>query len=250
MHPEIAFTLDHVHVAASSHGLAVAVGVAAGFILALRRARDPAVVLVAAAVMTVTALAGAHWVFRAMHGGDGGFWTGGLASTGGVAGSVVAVWVVAWLARRPLRELLDALAPAGILALAIGRVGCFLAGCCYGRPSDLPWAVVFPELGPPPRHPLQLYSAACDLGLVLLLSRRAPVGGVARRACVGFGVVRFALEFLRDPVATDTLVEGWLTLAQAAALLLVVAALGLRAPARFDYGIAAEDARACPTRRA
>ena len=200
--------------------------------------------------MTVAALAGAHGLFRAMHGGDERFWNGGLASTGGVAAGVIAAWVTAWVARRPLAELLDALAPAGVLALAIGRLGCFLAGCCYGRPSELPWAVVFPELGPPARHPLQLYSAACDLGLVLLLSRRAAAGAVARRSCVGLGAVRFALEFLRDPTATDMLVDGWLTLPQAAALLLVVAALGLRAPARFDYGIAAEDARACPTRRA
>jgi len=250
VHPEVAFTLGQLHVAVSSHALAVAAGVAAGFVLALRRARDPDVVLVAAAAMTVAALAGAHGLFRAMHGGDGRFWNGGLASTGGVAAGVIAAWVTAWVARRPLAELLDALAPAGVLALAIGRLGCFLAGCCYGRPSELPWAVVFPELGPPARHPLQLYSAACDLGLVLVLSRRAAAGAVARRSSVGLGAVRFALEFLRDPTATDMLVDGWLTLPQAAALLLVVAALGLRAPARFDYGIAAEDARACPTRRA
>src|SRR5438046_9467699 len=170
--------------------------------------------------MPVGALAGAHGLFRAMHGGDERFWNGGLASTGGVAAGVVAAWVTAWVARRPLAELLDALAPAGILALAIGRLGCFLAGCCYGRPSELPWAVVFPELGPPARHPLQLYSAACDLGLVLLLSRRAAVGAVARRACVGLGAVRFALEFLRDPTPTDLLLVGWLTLPPDAALVL------------------------------
>src|SRR5207253_683315 len=154
VHPEVAFTVGQLHVAVSSHALAVAAGVAAGFVLALRRARDPAVVLAAAAAMTVAALAGAHGLFRAMHGGDERFWNGGLASTGGVAAGVIAAWVTAWVAGRPLAELLDALAPAGVLALAIGRLGCFLAGCCYGRPSELPWAVVFPELGAPARHPL------------------------------------------------------------------------------------------------
>ena len=147
-----------------------------------------------------------------MHGGEGRFWTGGLASTGGVATGLGAVWVTARLTRRPARELLDALAPAGILALAIGRIGCFLAGCCYGRPSAVPWAVVFPDLGPPARHPLQLYSAASDLGLLLLLSpSRTAAGTVARRACIGLGLVRFALELLRDPGATDALVAGRLT---------------------------------------
>ena len=247
MYPEVAFTVGRTHVAIATHGLAVAVGVAAGFVLALRRARDPAA-LAAAAATTVGALAGAHSLFRALHGGDGWFWSGGLASTGGVAGGVLAASSVAFLTRRPLDELLDVLAPAGILALAIGRIGCFLAGCCYGRPSALPWAVVFPELGPPARHPLQLYSAACDVGLVLVLSRRT---GSVRAACAGLGVVRFALEWFRDPAATDTLVKGWLTLPQAAALVLVAAAVGLRASPRFDYGIASEeDARACPTRRA
>src|SRR5215813_451306 len=97
--------------------------------------------------------------------------------------------------RRRCTELLDALAPAGILALAIGRLGCFLGGCCYGRPTALPWGVVFPEVGPPARHPLQLYSAALDLLLVCVLLRSSgPPGVVAARACLGLGVVRFLLE--------------------------------------------------------
>ena len=249
MYPELGFTLAGTRVVASSHALAVAVGVTAGFVLALRRARDATP---AAAATAIAALVGAHWLYRAMHGGDGRFWTGGLASTGGVAAGLAAAWAAARFTRRPIAQVLDALAPAGVLALGIGRIGCFLAGCCYGRPSAVPWAVVFPDLGPPTRHPLQLYSAASDLGLLLLLSPSpAPTGTVARRTCIGLGLVRFALEFLRDPGATDALVDGWLTLPQAAALLLVAgAALGLRVPAPFDYGIAAEDARACPTRRA
>src|SRR5204862_111469 len=83
------------------------------------------------------------------HGGG----AGGLASTGGIAAGLGAVIVVAWVTDRPAGELLDAIVPAGLLALAIGRVGCFLAGCCHGRPTTLPWGVVFPGLGPPARHP-------------------------------------------------------------------------------------------------
>ena len=250
MYPEIAFTLAGARVAVSTHALAVAAGVAAGFVLALRRARDRVPVLAAADATATAALVGAHWLFRTMHGDAGRFWTGGLASTGGVVAGLGAVGVAARLARRPIAELLDALAPAAVLALGIGRIGCFFAGCCYGRPSTLPWAVVFPELGPPARHPLQLYSAASDFALVLALRPvRAVVGATARRAGIGLGLVRFALEFARDPGATDALVRGWLTLPQAAALLLVAgAAFGLRARPRFDYGIAAEEP-ACLTRR-
>src|SRR5207253_6755876 len=123
-------------------------------------------------------------------GGAGGrAWPGGSAAGPGLA------VIVARLARRPAGELLDTLVPAGLLALAIGRVGCFLAGCCYGRPTALPWGVVFPALGPPARHPLQLYSAASDLLLCLLLPRRThAVGAVARRGCIGFGCLRATLE--------------------------------------------------------
>ncbi|TMA44374.1 MAG: hypothetical protein E6J83_09015 [Deltaproteobacteria bacterium] len=85
VHPELAFTLTGARIAVSSHALAVTLGVAAGFALALRRARDPTPALAAAAAAAVAALVGAHWLFRAMHGGEGRFWTGGLASTGGVA---------------------------------------------------------------------------------------------------------------------------------------------------------------------
>src|SRR5439155_1506335 len=88
---------------------------------------------------------------------------------------------------------------------------------------------VFPGIGPPARHPLQLYSAVGDLLLCLLLPRRARVpGAVARRGCIGFGCLRAALETLRDPATTDVIPGGWLTLPQAAALLLALAAVSLR----------------------
>jgi phosphatidylglycerol:prolipoprotein diacylglycerol transferase len=164
-------------------------------------------------------LAGAQLLYRALHGG-----LHGLASVGGVWAGLVATWFVARLLRLDPWGLLDVLAPAALLGLAVGRVGCFLGGCCYGRPTLLPWGIVFPELGPPPRHPLQLYSAAVDLCLVFLLPRSGPPGAVARRTCVGWGCARAALELLRDPGATDVLASGWLTLPQVAALLLAAGA--------------------------
>jgi phosphatidylglycerol:prolipoprotein diacylglycerol transferase len=145
---------------------------------------------------------------------------------GGIVAGIATAVAVARVARRPALELLDAIAPAGLLALAVGRVGCFLAGCCYGRPTTLAWGVVLPALGPPPRHPLQLYSAAADLALVLLLPPRSAAPGlVACRACLGFGIARAALETLRDAGATDALVAGLVTLPQTVAVLLAAGAL-------------------------
>jgi len=239
MLPELRFVVGATQVVLSLHAVAIAVGVAAGGWLAARRAADPALALVAAATVTVVALVAAHALFALVHGAA----PGGLASIGGIAGGLATAWLVARIARRPAAPLFDTLVPAGLLALAIGRVGCFLAGCCYGRQTTLPWGVVFADVGPAPRHPLQLYSAAADLALVALLPARASVPGfVACRALVGFGVVREALELLRDPGAADPLLGATITLAQAAALALAVgaaaAARRLRPPAAIDYASA------------
>jgi len=227
MFPELRLVHGATQVVVSCHALAIVVGVAAGTIVAVRRAPAPAPVLAAVAAVVVAALAGAHALFRMLHGGPGRLWSGGLASSGGVAAGLVAAVVVARLARRPAAGILDAIAPAGLVALGIGRIGCFLAGCCYGRPTGLPWGVLLPALGAPPRHPLQLYSAAADLGLVVLLLRPRPdrPGVVFRRACIGFGCLRAGLEMLRDGGATDLLPGGAVTLAQAAALMLATTAL-------------------------
>jgi phosphatidylglycerol:prolipoprotein diacylglycerol transferase len=221
MFPELRLVVGSTQIVLSVHGLTVTLGVGAGALMVVGRAREPIATLAAVATVAVAALVGAHALFALLHGHRGEVWTGGLASTGGIAAGLAATWVVARLARRPALALLDEIAPAGLLALAIGRVGCFLAGCCYGRPTGLPWGVVFPEVGLPARHPLQLYSAAVDLALLLLLPRRSEgPGAVACRACIGFGVARAALELLRDAGTTDVLVPGWLTLPQAAALVL------------------------------
>ncbi len=229
MLPALRVVIGGTQIVVSVHALAIVLGVGAGALLAVRRAREQAPVLVAVAAVAAASLAGAHALFALLHGSPNALWTGGLASTGGIAAALAAACIVARVTRRPAGELLDALVPAGLVALAIGRVGCFLAGCCYGRPTALPWGVVFPALGPPARHPLQLYSAAGDLLLLLLLPGRAPVpGAVARRGCIGFGCLRAALETLRDPATTDVIPGGWLTLPQAAALLLALAAVSLR----------------------
>ncbi|HLK13142.1 MAG TPA: prolipoprotein diacylglyceryl transferase family protein [Candidatus Binatia bacterium] len=234
MLPQLAFAVAGTRVVFATHGLAIAAGVAAGGAVAAARAPRRGPALLAAALVAAATLVGAHALFWAVHGGRRGFWSGGLSSMGGVAMGLVAAWGAARLAREPLAPMLDALVPGALLALGIGRVGCFLGGCCLGRPTDLPWGVLFPELGPPPRHPLQLYSAAADLGLVaLLLALEGPPGAVARLGCLGFGLVRAALDALRDPAAFDPLPGGVLTLAQAAGLGLALAAALAGRPCAF-----------------
>lgn len=132
------------------------------------------------------------------------FSRGGLSWFGGLTGGVgTGLWV---LRRRriPIVRALAAATPALALGHAIGRVGCFLVGDDYGRPSDLPWAVAFPEGLPPtdvPVHPTQLYEAIAlaMIAWALVRWRRASVADnvVLGRYFVLAGSTRFAIEFIR-----------------------------------------------------
>jgi prolipoprotein diacylglyceryltransferase len=221
MMPEIAFVVGGWRVGMSAHAVFVMLAACAGVLLAAWRARQPAVVLTWAPALVAAAVGGADALYRALHGGE----SGGLSSMGGVAAVAAIALAAARGSPRRFADLADAVAPAGIAALGIGRIGCFLAGCCWGRPTDLPWGVVFPELGPPARHPLQLYSAALDLSLAgMLLASGGPPGTTAARAALALGVLRLLLETVRDPAAADPSIAGVGT-APMGALLLVVAGL-------------------------
>jgi len=101
-------------------------------------------------------------------------WQGGLVFSGGlVAVLIVALWY-AGRHRLSVWKLGDTCAPAAAIGQTIGRIGCFMAGCCYGKPTDLPWAVVFTDpqsLAPlnVPLHPTQLYHALGALVIFVIL---------------------------------------------------------------------------------
>ncbi|MCE2515515.1 MAG: prolipoprotein diacylglyceryl transferase [Acidobacteria bacterium] len=142
-----------------------------------------------------------------------------LLRSGGVfyGGLVLAVGVAFWYMRRhrlPLWTTCDAFAPGIALGQAVGRLGCLLAGCCYGRPTDLPWGITFTNtlaaanVGTPldiSLHPTQLYESAATLGILgalLLLERRG--GGFAGRTfwtyLLLYPIARFVIELYRgDP---------------------------------------------------
>lgn len=152
------------------------------------------------------------------------FSRGGLSWFGGLIGGV---GTGLWLLRRyrvPLVRGLAAATPALAVGHAIGRIGCFLVGDDYGRPTDLPWGIAFPEGLPPvivPVHPTQLYEALALVVVAWLLFRwRAK--GVADPAVLGrylvlAGATRFLIEFVR----VNLPVLGTLTLAQLISLSLV-----------------------------
>jgi len=189
----------------SSHAaaIAVAVGLAVWWV---GREEGPAMRLVGLTA-AVGGLVGAHAAFVVERGGTfGAAWGGGLSSMGGIVAGLSVAAGAARLLGVGVGRAFDAVLPAGLLGLGVGRMGCFLAGCCYGRVADVSWAVVMPEVGSEPRHPLQLYSAGVDLLLFVVASHvGGPPGRRATMALAAFAVARICLETLRDPGTTTML---------------------------------------------
>lgn len=149
---------------------------------------------------------------------------------GGLAGGLLAGVAMIRLYRLPVMAVLAAATPALAVGHAIGRLGCFLVGDDYGRPSGLPWAIAFPEGLPPtavPVHPTQLYEAIALVPIAILLTRwrrqRQPDRLVLGRYLVLVGLLRFVIEFVR----VNDRVVGPLTVAHLASIAAAAAGLML-----------------------
>jgi phosphatidylglycerol:prolipoprotein diacylglycerol transferase len=211
---------------------------------ARREKLDPELVYDLALWMFVGGLLGArtfyvwqYWGVR-IHGVLDVFriWEGGIVFYGSIMGGAVAFFTYWWLRPFPLRPTLDVVAPAIALGVALGRLGCFLNGCCYGDRCDLPWAVQFPPASPAwwdqathhllpgvgtatldaikrgsiptgtpwslPVHPTQIYSAIDGLIILLLLSAYYPLrrrdGEVMALLMMAYPITRFLIEYLRS----------------------------------------------------
>jgi phosphatidylglycerol:prolipoprotein diacylglycerol transferase len=147
-------------------------------------------------------------------------WEGGMSFHGGLIGVIL---VMLWFARKhkvSFFTLSDFVAPLIPLGLAAGRLGNFINGELWGRPSTLPWAMVFPQSGDGiPRHPSQLYEMGLEgLTLFALLwwfsSKPRPVGQVSAMFLIGYGVARFTVEFTREPDNFLGLLAGGLSMGQ------------------------------------
>ncbi len=131
-------------------------------------------------------------------------WEGGMSFHGGFLGVIIAM---AWFAHSRAKNWLaitDFIAPLVPLGLGAGRLGNFINAELWGRPTDLPWAMVFPNIDNLPRHPSQLYEFALEglalFALVWWFSRTPrPVGVVSGVFLLGYGVLRFVVEYSREP---------------------------------------------------
>jgi len=196
----------------TSFGVLVALGALVGiwiFRRELGRSGLPDDGVDAAVAGVLGGLAGAKALWVVEHLGEEPFTDllfsrGGMSWFGGFAGGVAAGLLVMHRKRLPKIAVLAAATPALAAGHAIGRIGCFLVGDDYGRPTSLPWGVAFPQGLPPtdvPVHPTQLYEAAALVPLVMLLLRWRRQGRPAPFVLGGYlllaGAIRFAIEFLR-----------------------------------------------------
>ncbi len=131
-------------------------------------------------------------------------WHGGMSFHGGFLGVLVGVCLFARRNRRNWFDVTDFLAPLVPLGLAAGRLGNFINSELPGRVTDVPWAMIFPNIDSQPRHPSQLYQFALEgVALFLLLwwlsSKPRPRAAVSAAFLIGYGVFRFVAEFAREP---------------------------------------------------
>ena len=159
-------------------------------------------------------------------------WKGGMSFHGGFLGCVAAVVAFALKRGIPMLSLGDVTCAVGPIGLFLGRIANFINGELWGRPSDVPWAVVFPAAGPLPRHPSQLYEAALEglvLFVVLLLIVRT--GGLRRPGLVtgafalGYGIFRSFAELFREPDPQLGFLWGGLTMGMVLSVPLALAGL-------------------------
>ncbi|MHB0991970.1 MAG: prolipoprotein diacylglyceryl transferase [Burkholderiales bacterium] len=157
-------------------------------------------------------------------------WQGGMSFHGGFLGVIIALWLFARREGKRWLAVTDFIAPLVPLGLGAGRIGNFINGELWGRPTTLPWGMIFPQVDNVPRHPSQLYEFGLEgLTLFALLwiysSRPRPVGAVSGLFLAGYGTFRFLVEFSREPDDFLGLLALGLSMGQWLSLPMIVAGI-------------------------
>jgi phosphatidylglycerol:prolipoprotein diacylglycerol transferase len=275
----VLFELPSLGVRLHSFSAALVVACLSALFLTARRARreglDPASVYDLAVWLMSGGFIGARLLYLAAHPGTVHspadvfkVWQGGIVYYGCIIGGLIGS-VIFWLRRPfPFLAMADAVAPSLALGSAVGRVGCFLNGCCFGGVTGVPWAVTFPAGSLPwgrqvaagliplgaarslSVHPAQLYAALDGLLLLGLLTwffpRRRRDGEVMALLMVTYPVSRFAIECLRgdEPaLLAGMTLSQWISVVLLAAGALFWASLLRRPEGRRRTGVPANHAR-------
>ncbi len=166
-------------------------------------------------------------------------WTGGMSFHGAFLSAVaVEVFFSRWR-KIPFLSLTDVVCAVTPIGLFLGRIANFINGEIWGRVTDAPWAMIFPDAGSSPRHPSQLYEAALEgLGLFVLLALLIRAGALKQRGiitgtfAVGYGLSRIFCEFFREPDVQLGFLWGGLTMGMLLSIPVVLAGIWVLVLAR------------------
>jgi phosphatidylglycerol:prolipoprotein diacylglycerol transferase len=210
-----------------SYGVMLAISFLLGIYWAMRRAKkrgiDNNVVMDVSLIIVFCALIGSRAMYVITHlvefrghwfdtinpfPSTGGVGISGLTMLGGVVLSMIAIILFCWIKKISILKLCDIMAPSFALGIFITRIGCFLNGCCYGKPCRLPWGVVFPMNSPAGSmhqgihiHPTQLYSSFYGLIILIilvLLDKKSRFDGFLLAVFfMLYGMFRFTIDYVR-----------------------------------------------------
>lgn len=162
-------------------------------------------------------------------------WQGGMTFYGGLFGGILAGVLACRVRKVNVGDMADLAAVSFPIGYALGRVGCFLNGCCYGGHCDIPWLATRFHLPngqlTEPSHPAQLYSAAAGVAMFLILAQMEKSGRLFRGQLMLvfvflYSIYRFAIEFVREGVTAQATTIAHLTQAQVASLIFALVVAG------------------------
>ncbi|MCS7278712.1 MAG: prolipoprotein diacylglyceryl transferase [Thermodesulfobacteriaceae bacterium] len=154
-------------------------------------------------------------------------WKGGMSFHGGMIGAILSGYLYLKKHKQSFLWWADLVAVVAPIGLFFGRIGNFINGELFGKPSNLPWAMIFPDGGPIPRHPVQLYEGLVT-GLLLFLimwnlrKKSWKEGTKLIFFLISYGILRFFFEFLREPAQSISLIFGWMTMGQLLCLGMII----------------------------
>lgn len=160
-------------------------------------------------------------------------WRGGMSFHGGLLGVITAFWLFHRKTGKNIFTIGDFVAPLVPIGLGAGRLGNFINGELWGRVTTVPWGMIYPQAGPLPRHPSELYEFLLEGVLLFLLlwfysAKPRPRMAVSGLFLLSYGAMRFFVEFFRQPdPQLGTIAWGWLTMGQLLSIPMLLAGLFL-----------------------
>jgi phosphatidylglycerol:prolipoprotein diacylglycerol transferase len=160
-------------------------------------------------------------------------WEGGLVFYGGILLVIPVTYLYIRIKSLPLWMTLDLFAPSLAIGHSIGRIGCFSAGCCYGKPTTLPWGVIFSDPNSMAvtgisLHPTQLYESAAELGIFIILiimrKNKRFDGQLVLSYLLLYSFARFIIEFFRGDIERGIIFNGF-SVAQGISIILFMTSL-------------------------